>query len=147
MQNMLAQIGVRLIISVVPSPDFFSKYITPGQFDFTVFSWFGTAFPMSSARSLYAMPTRNAEGQLDIQQNYARTGTPEIDKLFDDTSQELDRDKAHEMANRLDGMIWEEVHSLTLYQRPEIIVTKSKLANFGAFGFADWIYEDIGWIK
>ena len=27
MQNMLQQIGVRLIISVVPSPDFFSKYI------------------------------------------------------------------------------------------------------------------------
>ena len=147
MQNMLGQIGVRLIISVVPSPDFFSKYITPGQFDFTVFSWFGTAFPMSSARSLYAMPTRNAEGQLDIQQNYARIGTPEIDKLFDETSQELDRDKAHEMANRLDGMLWDEVHSLPLYQRPEIIVTRSDLANFGAFGFADWIYEDIGWVK
>ena len=147
MQNMLAQIGVRLIISVVPSPDFFAKYITPGQFDFTVFSWFGTAFPMSSARSLYAMPTRNAEGEMDIQQNYARIGTAEIDRLFDETSQELDRDKAHEMANRLDAMLWEEVHSLTLYQRPEIIVTKSNLANFGAFGFADWIYEDIGWLK
>ena len=147
MQNMLAQIGVRLIISVVPSPDFFSKYITPGQFDFTVFSWFGTAFPMSSARSLYAMPTRNAAGEMDIQQNYARIGTPEIDRLFDETSQELDREKAHEMANRLDAMLWEEGHSLTLYQRPEIVVTKSNLANFGAFGFADWIYEDIGWIK
>jgi len=147
MQNMLAQIGVRLIISVVPSPDFFAKYITPGQFDFTVFSWFGTAFPMSSARSLYAMPTRNAEGEMDIQQNYARIGTEEIDRLFDETSQELDRTKAHEMANQLDALIWQEVHSLTLYQRPEIIVTKSNLANFGAFGFADWIYEDIGWLK
>jgi peptide/nickel transport system substrate-binding protein len=146
-QNMLAQIGVRIVISVVPSPDFFAKYITPGQFDFTVFSWFGTAFPMSSARSLYAMPTMNAEGQMDVQQNYARIGTPEIDRLFDETSQELDRTKAREMANRLDAMLWEEVHSLTLYQRPEIIVTKSNLANFGAFGFADWIYEDIGWVK
>ena len=147
MQNMLAQVGVKLLISVVPSPDFFSKYITPGQFDFTVFSWIGTAYPMSSARSLYAMPTKNAAGQMDIQQNYARIGTPEIDRLFDQTSQELDRTKAQELANQMDALIWKEVHSLTLYQRPEIVVTKSTLANFGAFGFADWVYEDIGWAK
>jgi peptide/nickel transport system substrate-binding protein len=44
-------------------------------------------------------------------------------------------------------MIWDEVHSLTLYQRPEIVATKAKLANFGAFGFASAIYEDIGFTK
>jgi peptide/nickel transport system substrate-binding protein len=147
MLNMLAQVGVRLIISVVPSPDFFSKYITPGQFDFTVFSWMGTPYPMSSSRSLYAMPTRNAAGDLDIEQNYARIGTPEIDRLFDETSQELDRTKAIELANQTDALIWQEVHSLTLYQRPEIVATRSRLANFGAFGFATWVYQDIGWAK
>jgi peptide/nickel transport system substrate-binding protein len=147
MLNMLSQVGVRLIISVVPSPDFFSKYITPGQFDFTVFSWMGTPYPMSSARSLYAMPTKNAAGELEVQQNYARIGTPEIDRLFEETSQELDRLKATEMANQLDALLWEEVHSLTLYQRPEIVVTRSTLANFGAFGFANWVYQDIGWVK
>ncbi len=104
MQNMLAQVGVKLVLSVVPSPDFFAKYITPGQFDFTVFSWMGTPYPMSSARSLYAMPTKNADGELDIQQNYARIGTPEIDRLFDETNQELDRNKAAELANQLDAL-------------------------------------------
>jgi len=147
MQNMLAQVGARLIISTVPSPDFFSKYITPGQFDFTVFSWIGTPYPASSAKSLYAMPTRNADGELDIQQNYARIGTPEIDRLFDEASEELDREKATAIANHIDRLIWEEVHSLALYQRPEIIATRSSLVNFGAFGFANWIYEDIGWAK
>ena len=33
---------------------------------------------------------------------------------------------------------------LTTYQRPEIVAARSKLANFGAFGFASTIYEDIG---
>ena len=33
-QNMLAQIGVTMKISVVPINDFFDKYVTPGQFDF-----------------------------------------------------------------------------------------------------------------
>jgi peptide/nickel transport system substrate-binding protein len=147
MQNMLAQVGVKLVINAVPSPDFFAQYVTPGQFDVTVFSWFGTAYPMTSARSLYVMPTKNAAGEMDIEQNYARIGTPEIDQLFDDTSQELDRARAVEKANQLDGLIWREVHSLTLYQRPEIVITKTNLVNFGAFGFADWIYEDIGWAR
>lgn len=145
MQNMLAQVGITLRINVVPSPDFFAKYITPGQFDVTVFSWIGTPFPMSSARSLYAMPTKNAAGEFDIQQNYARIGSAAIDDLFTKTSRELDRAKAAESANQVDALIWDEVHSLTLYQRPELVVAKRKLVNFGAFGFATWIYEDIGW--
>ena len=74
-QNMLGQIGVKLTINTVPSPDFFDKYITPGQFDFTVFSWIGTPFPISSSRSLYAKPTEGPEASSTIQQNYARIGS------------------------------------------------------------------------
>ena len=146
-QNMLAQIGATLKINTVPIGDFFSKYVTPGQFDFTVFSWIGTPYPISASKSLYAKPTRNATGELDIKQNYARIGSDEIDRLFEQAFQELDRKKAVEIANRVDAMIWQEVHSLTLYQRPELVVSKKNLANFGAFGFASWTYEDIGWAK
>ena len=46
--------------------------------------------------------------------------------------------------NQIDALIWKEVHSLTTYQRPEIVAVKSNVANFGAFGFANTIYEDIG---
>lgn len=147
MQNMLAQVGMRLVINTVPSPDFFDKYITPGQFDVTVFSWIGTAYPISSSSSIYSRPTVGPNGTLNVQQNYARTGSEEIDNLFERATRELDRTKAEELANQLDARIWELVHSLTLYQRPEIVVAKSGLVNFGAFGFADWVYEDIGWAK
>jgi peptide/nickel transport system substrate-binding protein len=146
-QNMLGQIGVKVNINTVPSPDFFEKYIRPGQFDFTVFSWIGTPFPISSARSLYAKPTVGPGGELAIQQNYARIGSDEIDRLFTEATQELDRQRAIELANRIDALIWQEVHSLTQYQRPEMWVTKSRLANHGAFGFAEIVYQDIGWAK
>jgi peptide/nickel transport system substrate-binding protein len=146
-QNMLGQIGVRLIIDTVPSPDFFERYIRPGQFDFTIFSWIGTPYPISSSRSIYAKPTVEPGGELAIQQNYARVGSDEIDRLYAEATQELDRERAIELANRIDALIWQEVHSLTLYQRPEIWVTKSGLANHGAFGFAEIVYEDIGWAK
>ena len=144
-QNMLGQIGVKVNINTVPSPEFFEKYVRPGQFDFTVFSWIGTPFPISSAKSIYVKPVADAKGQLTIQQNYARVGSDEIDQLFAQATQELDRPKAIELANRIDALIWEEVHSLTLYQRPEMWVVKKGLANMGAYGFAEIVFQDIGW--
>lgn len=146
-QNMLGQVGVRLAINTVPGQDFFEKYIRPGQYDMTMFSWLGTPFPIASAKGLYSMPKIGPDGVLAIQQNYARIGTEEIDRLFDEATQELDRKRAIELANQIDAKIWEIVHSLTLYQRPEMWVTKSGLANHGAFGFAEIVYEDIGWAK
>jgi len=138
--NMLKAVNVKVDINAVPSDDFFKKYVNTGDFDFTVFSWIGTPFPISSAKSIYAEPKGD-----DIQQNYARVGSPELDALFDKATAEFDDQKAIDLGNQIDTMIWNEVHSLTLYQRPEIIASKAKLANFGAFGFATPPrYEDVG---
>ena len=87
---MLAQLGVVVAIHVVPVADFFDQYITPGQFDFTVFSWIGTPFPISSAKSIYINPQENAEGEMEVQQNYARVGSEAIDQLFDQAKTEFD---------------------------------------------------------
>ena len=142
-QNMLQAVNVKVNIDPVPSDDFFEKYINTGSFDFTVFSWIGTPFPVSSAKSIYALP----KGE-DIQQNYARVGSAELDGLFDKATSEFDEAKALELGNQIDAEIWKEVHSLTLYQRPEIVASKNTLANFGAFGFATPPrYEDIGFVK
>jgi len=141
-QNMLAQVSVDVQINTVPVSDFFDKYISPGHYDFTVFSWLGTPFPVSASQSIYMKPVGD-----NIQQNYARVGTEQIDRLFDDTVQELDPVKAIQMGNEIDKLIWAEVHSLTLYQRPDIWAVKGGLANMGAYGFASVAYEDIGWMS
>jgi peptide/nickel transport system substrate-binding protein len=147
-QNMLGQIGVTVKLNTVPQNDFFDKYVTPGEFDFTVFSWMGTAYPVMDAKSLYGQPAMRADGSLDVRQNYARIGSPDIDSLLDAANSELDRNAATALANRVDSLIWHEVHSLTLYQRPELIAVRQNLVNFGAFGFAaPWVYQDIGWKK
>jgi len=146
-QNMLNQVGVKAALESVPATDFFDKYITPGQFDLTLFSWVGTPFPISAAKSIYAKPTRNAKGELAVQQNYARIGSDDIDQLFAKATQELDPQKAIDLANQIDGLIWQEVHSITFYQRPEFWACRKGLANFGAKGFADVVYQDIGWAK
>jgi len=140
-QNILGQINVQVDINTVPLDDFFDKYIVPGNFDMTLFSWMGTQFPISSGQSIYQNPTGT-----NIRQNYARIGSDEIDRLYHEATQELDPDKAIEKANQIDKLIWEEVHSITMYQRPDIWAVKGNLANMGAYGFASIIYEDIGWM-
>jgi peptide/nickel transport system substrate-binding protein len=141
-QSMLAEVGADVQIETVDVDQFFENYILIGDYDFTVFSWIGTPFPISSSSSIYAEP----QGE-DIQQNFARVGTPEIDAGFDEVTQILDPEEAREKANEIDAQIWEIVHSLTLYQRPDIIATVDNLANFGALGFASLRYQDIGFTE
>lgn len=141
-QNMLAQVDVGVTITSVPGNDLFDKYVTPGRFDFTLFAWFGTQFPISTAQSIYAKPVG-----ANIQQNYARIGSDQIDELFREAGQELDPAKAIQRANEADKLIWAEVHSLPIYQRPDMWAVKKNLANIGAYGFAIISYQDVGWMS
>jgi peptide/nickel transport system substrate-binding protein len=144
---MLDRIGVRVDVMPVPTPDFFKQYMNPGQFDLTVFSFLGKPFPISSNKASYVSPKTGTGGELDFLQNFSRIGTPQIDALFDEATSEFDEQKAIDLANQIDAALWREVHSLPLYARPDIAATRSQLANFGAFGFASVVYEDIGFTK
>ena len=147
-QNMLARIGVTIRIDTVPISDFFPKYVIPGQFDLTLFSWYETPYPLTSMPAIYGQPKRGADGQLDVRENFSRIGSDEIDRLFDEAAQELDPMKSIAIGNRIDALIWHEVHSVTLYQRPEMTVCKKGLANMGAIGMAfEPVFADIGWEK
>ena len=138
MQAMLSPLGVQLEIQIVPSADFFSKYITPGNFEMTVFTWLGTALPISSSKSIFAT---------DGGQNYGKIGTTEIDALFNKANSELDPAKRCAMATQIDKKIWAVGHSLINYQRPDVWQVDAKLANFGAFGFSSSVYTKIGFMK
>ena len=122
----------------MPSDPFFSDYVLVGKFDLTIFSWIGTPFPISSAQSIYT----STGGQ-----NYAKIGSPEIDQLYKQAVSELDAQKATDLTYQIDQKIWEAGHSVPLYQRPDLVASKSNLVNFGSFGFADIVYEDLGFKK
>jgi glutathione transport system substrate-binding protein len=146
-QAMLKDAGVKLDIITVPEDQFFDKYISTGNFDIAPFSWIGTPFPISSAQSIYVKPTQDARGQLQIQQNYARIGSPAIDRLMSRAQEELSPARARDLINQADRLVWDEVHSIVLFQRPQITATKSKLANLGSSGLRSTIYQDIGWAR
>jgi peptide/nickel transport system substrate-binding protein len=138
MQAMLKPLGVPLEIKVVPIGDFFSKYITPGDFEMTVFSWIGTVFPISGATGI--MTTTG-------EQNFGKIGSAAIDALFNKANQELDPVKRCVLANKADKLVWQLGHSMITYQRPNVTATDKKLANMGSFGFTDRDYTKIGFMK
>ncbi|MDW5327470.1 ABC transporter family substrate-binding protein [Plantactinospora sp. KLBMP9567] len=145
-KTMLGQVGVAVTVRPVPAGEFFSKQVTPGNFDIAVFTWGGRPFPISINESIFANPTRRGDGQLDVQQNYARIGSEEIDALFRSANSELDPAAAARIANEIDGKLWQILPNIPLYQRPDLWAVRKGLVNFGAFAYASRVYEDIGWL-
>ena len=137
-QNNLAQIGVNLELVPVAGGTLFSDYVTPGNFDIAQFGWSGDAFPLASLTQIYA-----SQGE----SNYGKIGSAEIDAKIEQTLSELDPAKARSLANELDKMIWDEVHSLPLFQSPGNVAVRSTLANYGPAGIGDINYSAIGFMK
>lgn len=140
-QAMMKQIGVKVAIKTVGVNAFFDKYIIPGNFDVTPFSWLGNAFPISSSSSIYLSP-KNGGGQ-----NFTGDANPQADQFITAANGELDITKARADLNSADKLLWQEVHSITLFQRPQICGVTNGLANLGSFGFATIDYTKIGWMK
>jgi glutathione transport system substrate-binding protein len=137
-QNNLAQIGVKLDLDIRPAAGFFTDYVTVGNFDIAQFGWGADAFPLSSITQTY---------RTNSESNFGKIGTPEIDAKIEETVSELDPEKARQLANEVDKMLFEEVFSLPLTQSPGNVAVRSTLANFGAFGLADADYNKIGFMK
>ncbi|WP_327105575.1 ABC transporter family substrate-binding protein [Nonomuraea glycinis] len=142
-QSMLTRIGVRLSLQVVPSDDFFTKYVIPGNFDITPFAYIGTPFPVSSSYGVYA----NAPDGRTWNANFGRVGSAAIDAAMDRAGQNLDPEGARADVNAADKLIWKQASVLPLYQRPQLVAVRETLANVGARGFHELRYQDIGFVR
>lgn len=140
-QQNLATIGVGLTIDTRPGAGYFTDVIQPGDFDAAQFIWVGDAFAFSSIRQAYYYDPN------DLQGNYARVGSPELNALIDRTLSELDPKKAVELANEVDRQVFEEGHSLPLMQSDGSYGVRADLANIGSPGLASYDYTKIGFVK
>lgn len=144
---MLGQIGVGVTLQSVPTDDYFTKYIIPGNYDITAFAYVGTPFPVSSSYGQYADAVRRSDGTRQWNANLGRIGSPQIDAAMNKATADLDDARAIADTNAADKLIWQAVNVVTLYQRPQNVAVKSNLANFGARGFYDLRYQDIGFVR
>ncbi|MGW7385700.1 ABC transporter family substrate-binding protein [Streptomyces sp. NPDC054794] len=144
---MLEKVGIRTEITRVPDESYFRDHIAAGQYDLALYSWPSSAFPATDARPIYAKPVVAADGSVNIEQNYTRVGTDQVDQLFDEALATLDEDEARDLLRKADSRIWAAAGSLPLYQRPQLIGARKDLVNAGAFGFQTPVYEDMGFLK
>ncbi|MGK8488018.1 ABC transporter family substrate-binding protein [Nocardia asiatica] len=140
-QQNLAAVGVGLQIDTRPGAGFFTDVIQPGDFDAAQFIFSGDAFPLSSMPQIYAYHPD------DLQGNFGRIGSPELNALIDRTLSELDPAKAIELANQVDRAVFEEGHSLPLTQYEGNFGVRADIANFGSPGLASYDYTKIGFVK
>jgi len=140
--DMLKAVGIK-VTTTQDGNSFFTDIIA-GKFDITIFSWIGTDFPFSSNFSLYQ--SEAAQGG-SWGQNYAHVGSSAIDKALTTAVGASSQDEEIAQANAIDKQLWQEAGVIPFYQRPEIEAQVKNLANYGAFGFADTIWQNIGFTK
>ncbi|MEU6478233.1 ABC transporter family substrate-binding protein [Streptomyces sp. NPDC047017] len=144
---MLAKVGIATEITKVSDDSYFRDHIASGQYDLALYSWPATAYPATDARPVYAKPVPAADGSLNVQQNYTRVGTDQVDQLFDQAIATLDEGEERDLVRKADSRIWASAGSIPLYQRPQLVAARDTLANVGAFGFQTPLYEDMGFLK
>ncbi|MEU9075717.1 ABC transporter family substrate-binding protein [Kitasatospora sp. NPDC048538] len=140
----LAESGVAVRAVTAPADTFVRDHLAAGDYDLALFSWPAGASPAGEQRPAYAKPRPDADGALDPGGNYGRSGTEEIDRLFDRAAAELDPAARLDLLQEADVRIWQLGHSVPLYQRPELVGVRTDLAGAGAWGFAWPRFQDIG---
>ncbi|MCX5293200.1 MULTISPECIES: ABC transporter family substrate-binding protein [unclassified Streptomyces] len=145
--RMLQRVGITTQITKVADESYFKDHIASGQFDLALYSWPASAFPATDARPIYAKPVPAADGSLDVEQNYTRIGTDQVDQLFDRAVATLDGDDNRALIRKADSRIWAAAGSIPLYQRPQLTAAKKSVVNAGSFGFQTPVYENMGFLQ
>jgi len=109
------------------NPDIFKGPDSPtslnaGGFQVALFAWVGSPF-ITTLTQPYVAPKGDSIGQ-----NYSRIGSPQIDKLIQDAAHEPDTDKQADLGNQIDKLLWDQVGTIPLYQKPTFIAYSSNIA-------------------
>jgi len=135
---MAKEAGIELVPTLIPSADYFGKYVLVSNFEMAIFAWVGTNFPIASSPNLY---------KVGGAQNFGKIGSAAIDALFAKANNILDLKKRCELANQADKEVYKLVHSITLFQRNNVVGVPKNVANFGAFGFTSIDWTKVGFTK
>jgi peptide/nickel transport system substrate-binding protein len=127
MAQQLKPAGIQ--VAANPNADIFAGPDKPtsmnaGGFQMALFAWVSSPF-VSANQSIYQTPP-SAD---NVQQNYSRTGTPQIDALLVKLSTDLDPAKQAADANAADKLLWDQMATLPLYQKPTFIAYRSTAHN------------------
>lgn len=136
--EMLALAGIQVTVQKVPNADFLATYVNRHDFDLTLLDITGTPFPATSLASTFQ---QGAGG------NVSQVGSQALDEALAEAASGETAKEGYEAINRADEQAWQVAGLIPLYQRPAIYAVRRAVANLGAPGMSDPVYEDIGFQK
>jgi peptide/nickel transport system substrate-binding protein len=106
------------------NPDIFAGKEKPrslegGQFQIALFAWVSSPY-ISGNQSIYQTPVGDNLGQ-----NYTRAGNPQVDALFPRINAATDTKTADDLGNQVDKLLWNDMYTIPLYQKPTFIAYNS----------------------
>lgn len=136
-QSQLKKVGIKVVVAEFSQSDWASQ-VTARSFEMVAFSSTGSAFPYRTlADSFSSQSATNLSGYSD----------PQVDELVGKIAVEMDPLRRDEYVLEAEKLIWDDVAVIPLYQRPDMWAVNAKVANFGAFGLATPVWEDVGLAK
>jgi len=94
--------------------------LSKADFDIIQFGWVGTPFPVSSNVAIYTTSGGS---------NYGKYSNPEVDRLFSQAIREIDPQKANDSVNQADKILFDQVATLPLYQKPTFLAFYDRFTN------------------
>lgn len=120
LQAQMKQIGVQIKIANAPAQKYFGDLLPNGNFDIADFAWVGTPFAVSSNKAIYASGSDS---------NYGQYANPKVDQLFAQATAELDPAKSAELGNQVDQVLWDDMVTIPLYQKPTFLAWRNTYTN------------------
>ncbi|MFG2842156.1 ABC transporter family substrate-binding protein [Kitasatospora sp. NPDC048296] len=136
--KMLKDVGIKVTTVTAAANEFFDKYVNRNDFDLAAYALIGTPFPASGSRAGFA---QNGGA------NHVGAGSAAADAALDRAAAATDAGTASEAINQADGELWKVAGVLPLYQRPQLYGARADLANIGAQGLSDIVWENVGFTK
>ncbi|MER6396636.1 ABC transporter family substrate-binding protein [Kitasatospora sp. NPDC001603] len=132
--RMLKDVGVKVTTVTAAANEYFDKYVNRHDFDIAAYSLLGTPFPASGNRANFVQNGGT---------NHSLAGSATADAALDRAAAATDAATAFEAINQADGELWKVAGVLPLYQRPQLYGARADLANIGAQGLSDIVWENV----
>ncbi|MFF2750111.1 ABC transporter family substrate-binding protein [Kitasatospora sp. NPDC058048] len=140
----LGESGIAVRRVPAPAESFVGEHLAAGDYDLALLSWPAGPSPAVEQRSVYAKPRPDLDGVPEPGGNFGRSGTEEIDRLFDRAAAEPDPAARLGLLQEADVRIWQLGHSVPLYQRPELVGVRTGVAGAGTYGYGWPRFQDVG---
>jgi glutathione transport system substrate-binding protein len=121
-QAQAKQFGFEIKIKNADADVLFNQWLPQGNYDIANFAWVATPFAVSSNDAIFR--TGSA-------QNYGKYSNPKVDQLFTQAIAELDAKKSTELGNQIDQILWDDMATLPLYQKPQLLAYRNTFVGIG----------------